>query len=88
MSASPILFCLSLHRERFGVFELEPVGRSAGPIARAQALRDNPLQTDLAGVLEDRQAAVMRQVFQAHAGVALAQDARQRRLPDLDRLPT
>jgi hypothetical protein len=35
-------------------------------------------------VLEDRQAAVMRQVFvQAHAGAALAQDARQRRLPDL-----
>ena len=46
-----------------------------------------PSQPDLAGVLENRQAAVVRQVLvQADAGPALPQDAGQRRLADLDRL--
>src|SRR4051812_45100553 len=48
-----ILFRLALHRRRLRILELQPVRRAARPTTRAEALRHNPLGTQLAGVLED-----------------------------------
>jgi hypothetical protein len=65
--------------------ELEPVRRPFRPVTRSQALRHNPLGTELASVLEYQGALGMLQVLvQAHAVAALVQDARQRRLAHLD----
>ena len=44
-------------------FEFEPVRRSARTIARPEPLRDNPLQSHLAGVLENNSALWVLQVL-------------------------
>src|SRR6516225_11023694 len=49
---APIFFGLTLHCWRRRVLHLEPVVRTAGPVARAEALRDDALQPELAGVAE------------------------------------
>ena len=51
-SASPILFRPAPHGRSRRVLELEPVRRAAGPVARPQALRHDPLHAQLAGVVE------------------------------------
>jgi hypothetical protein len=61
--AAPILFRLTPDGRRLRVLELEPVRRAAGAIARAQALRDDTLAAKRAGVLENRQHAIVRQVL-------------------------
>ena len=62
-SSAPILFRLAPDRWRLRVLELEPVRRTAGAIARAQPLGDDALAAELAGVLENRQPAIVRQVL-------------------------
>jgi hypothetical protein len=44
LSSTPFLFRLALHRRRFLVLELEPVRRPSRTVARAEPLRDDPLQ--------------------------------------------
>ena len=50
---SPIFFCLPLHRRRFRVLHLQPIGRAAGAIGRTDALRDDAFEAELTGVAED-----------------------------------
>ena len=47
------LFRLPFHGRRHRVLDLEPMVDAAGPIVRAEALRDDPLAAERAGVLED-----------------------------------
>jgi hypothetical protein len=61
-SSTPILF-LSFHRRRIRVLKLQPVGRPPRPITRAEALRHNPLGTQLAGVMKHGGAVGMRYVL-------------------------
>src|SRR5262249_43181633 len=50
--SAPLFFGLAFHRRRIRVLELEPILRSAGPVARAEPLRDDALEAHLAGVAE------------------------------------
>jgi hypothetical protein len=52
LSAIPILLEPPQHRRVVRVFDLEPVARSAGLVARAAALRHDALEAELASVLE------------------------------------
>jgi hypothetical protein len=45
------------------VLQFEPVRRAAGAVARAEPFRDDALAAELAGVLEDGRAAVVREVL-------------------------
>ena len=88
MNSISLLLRLTLHRRSLRVLELEPVRRAARSIGRAEPLRDDALAAELAGVLEHDHALRMFKVFvQPQAWSALPQDARERCLADLDRLP-
>jgi hypothetical protein len=60
---TPILLRLPLHGRGFRVLELQPIGRPAAPVRRPQAPRYYPLKPHLAGVLEDREPAIVLQVL-------------------------
>src|SRR5262249_53229691 len=51
-SPPPILFGFPLHRWHIRVFELEPILRSAGSVARSEPLRDDAFEAHLAGLPE------------------------------------
>jgi hypothetical protein len=59
----PVFLRLAPHRWRVRVLELEPVWRAARAVARAHALRDNPLAAERAGLLEHDHALRMFKVF-------------------------
>jgi hypothetical protein len=50
---SPIFFPLPLHRRRFRVLHLEPIGRAVGAIGRTEALPDDAFEAELTGVAKD-----------------------------------
>ena len=70
------------HLARYGEVTgpmLEQVHLVADLVARFQPLRDNSLQAHLAGVLEDRQTAIVLKVLiRPYAAACLTQDAGQR----------
>src|SRR5262245_44092253 len=72
-SCCPILFRLALHRRRFWVLHLEPIGRAAGPIGRVLPLRNDALQAELAGVAKDGLAVALDVLVPSHAEFNLDQ---------------
>jgi hypothetical protein len=84
----PVLLRLTTDGRCCWVLELQPIRRAARPVVRAQPLGDNPLASQGASVSKHGRPTVVLQMFvQSQARSALAQDARQRRLADLDWLP-
>ena len=66
---------------------MHPIWRTPRSVTQSQPLRDDPLQTHLAGVLEhDGALRVFQVLIQAHTRSAVAKDARQRGLTNLNRL--
>ena len=53
IAACPILLRLALHRRSRRIFHLEPVGRAAGAVARAEPLRHDALKPELASMAEN-----------------------------------
>jgi hypothetical protein len=87
LSPPPVLLGLALHRRASGVLHLKPVGRTAGAVAGAEPLRNDPFQTHLAGVLKHCQTAIVFDVLiEADAVSGLAQDTGQCGLAGLYRL--
>ena len=86
MDSAPVLLGFPLHRWCFWVLELQPIFRSAGSIARAEPLRDDPLQPHLAGMVEYALAIVGEVLVHTQPRKAHAQQARKRRLARLQRL--
>jgi hypothetical protein len=85
--SAPILLGLTPDRRRFRVLHLEPVGRSARAVARAEPLRDDALEPHLAGVAEHDVAVVMlKMLVELQARPDLAQHGGERRLAHLERL--
>src|SRR3984893_423552 len=62
-SAGPVLFRFALHRGRVRVLALDPMSRPTGAIRRIAALRHDPLQAELAGMMEDEGAIFLVQVL-------------------------
>jgi hypothetical protein len=62
-TATPVHFCLTLHRWRLRFLNLSPVGRPPRPITRAEALRDDPLNARFARMLEHYRAAIALGTF-------------------------
>src|SRR5262245_29232520 len=83
----PILLGLAFHRRRIRVLELEPVLRTAGAVARAEPLRHDALEAHLASVPEYALAIVGEVLVQTQPRKATTQQARERRLARLQRLP-
>lgn len=78
-SPSPILFCFSFHCGRLRIFALDPIWRAAGTISRILALRNDPLQPELAGVLEyKRPVFLVHMLIEPHAGSGATEHAGER----------
>src|SRR5262245_23348874 len=65
---SPIFLFLALHRRRLRVFHFEPIGRAAGTVGGALALRDDAFEAKLAGVVEDGRAVALDMLIEPNAG--------------------
>jgi len=79
-SSAPIFFSLSLHCRRLGILDLDPVRRSARPIGRTKPLGNDPLATELAGVVEDDRAFDIEGAIVGNARMRLAQQLLECRL--------
>src|SRR6516225_8262633 len=56
---APILFGFALHGPCICVLHFEPIGRAAGTVGGALALRDDAFEAKLAGVVEDGRAVAL-----------------------------
>src|SRR5262249_31834871 len=65
-SSAPILFRLALHGRCRRVLELEPVLRSTATIARTEALADDALEAEFAGVAEHHVAGLLDMLVDFH----------------------
>src|SRR5262245_32674000 len=78
---------LAFHRRRIRVLELEPILRPAGSVARPEPLRHDAFEAHLAGVQEYALAIVGEVLVQTQTRKAPTQQARERHLARLQRLP-
>src|SRR5262249_44801319 len=85
LQLNPILLSLALDRRRVGVLHLEPIGRAAGTVGRAFALRHDAFKSHLAGMREHGRAVAFDMLVEPDAGAGLGYDRGERGLAHFQR---
>jgi Creatinase/Prolidase N-terminal domain len=86
LPSPPIFLRFALHRGRVRVLALDPMSRPTGAIRGIPALRHDPLQAELAGMMEDEGAIFLVQVLVKPQARRCSRAPLPRRFCNLDRL--